>query len=148
MPRCDFPQLLRTRGRCGRRARPRHRPGVAPFGTARAARSRLCLRDHRRSRTSGVLRKNGRGDGDSRIDSGHLRRHADAANAGLIARSHHLDTKEARTMETATARNDKAQIRELVSTWMSATKRGDLDALLALMAEDVVFLVPGQEPID
>jgi len=50
-------------------------------------------------------------------------------------------------MENATGRNDEQEIRELVSTWMSATKRGDLDALLALIAEDVVFLMPGQAPM-
>ncbi len=44
-------------------------------------------------------------------------------------------------------RSDEEQIRELVATWMSATKAGDLDALLTLMAEDVVFLVPGQPPM-
>jgi len=42
---------------------------------------------------------------------------------------------------------DEKQIRQLVETWMSATKRGDLDTVLALMAEDVVFLVPGQAPM-
>jgi ketosteroid isomerase-like protein len=44
--------------------------------------------------------------------------------------------------------DDEQQIRELVSAWMSATKRGDLDTLLALMADDIVFLVPGQAPMD
>jgi len=50
-------------------------------------------------------------------------------------------------METAAGRNDEEQIRELLSKWMSATKRGDLDALLALIADDVVFLTPGQAPM-
>ena len=44
-------------------------------------------------------------------------------------------------------RSDEEQIREVVTTWMSATKAGDLDTLLSLMAEDVVFLVPGQPPM-
>ena len=35
---------------------------------------------------------------------------------------------------------DEKEIRRLVETWMSATKRGDLDTVLGLMAEDVVFL--------
>jgi uncharacterized protein (TIGR02246 family) len=43
--------------------------------------------------------------------------------------------------------SDEEQIRKLVGTWLSATKAGDLDTLLALMAEDVVFLVPGQPPM-
>jgi len=41
---------------------------------------------------------------------------------------------------------DEQQIRELVATWMSATEAGDVDGVLALMADDVVFLVPGQPP--
>jgi len=50
-------------------------------------------------------------------------------------------------VENASGRNDDQQIRELVTTWMSATKGGDLDALLALIAEDAVFLTPGQKPM-
>jgi uncharacterized protein (TIGR02246 family) len=49
-------------------------------------------------------------------------------------------------MEPAT-RSDEEQIRGLVTSWMAATKAGDIDALLASMAEDVVFLVPGQPPM-
>ena len=40
--------------------------------------------------------------------------------------------------------NDEQEIRELVSKWMAATKAGDVDTVLSLMADDVVFLVPGQ----
>lgn len=40
--------------------------------------------------------------------------------------------------------NDEQQIRELVSTWMEATKAGDIEKVLSLMADDVVFLIPGQ----
>jgi uncharacterized protein (TIGR02246 family) len=43
--------------------------------------------------------------------------------------------------------SDEQQIRELVATWMAATKAGDLDTVLSLMAEDVVFLTPGQPPM-
>lgn len=39
--------------------------------------------------------------------------------------------------------SDENEIRQLVSTWMSATKSGDVDTVLSLMADDVVFLVPG-----
>ena len=42
--------------------------------------------------------------------------------------------------------SDEQQIRELVATWMSATRSGDLDTVLSLMADDVVFLVAGQPP--
>lgn len=43
--------------------------------------------------------------------------------------------------------SDEKQIRQLVSTWMSATKAGDIETVLSLMSEDVVFLVSGQEPM-
>lgn len=42
---------------------------------------------------------------------------------------------------------DDQQIRALVATWMAATKAGDVEAVLALMSEDVVFLVPGKPPM-
>jgi uncharacterized protein (TIGR02246 family) len=42
---------------------------------------------------------------------------------------------------------DEQSIRNLVSTWHSATVAGDVDAVLKLMTEDVVFLVPGQPPM-
>jgi len=32
----------------------------------------------------------------------------------------------------------------LVATWMTATKAGDVDTVLSLMSDDVVFLMPGQ----
>lgn len=40
--------------------------------------------------------------------------------------------------------SDEKQIRELVSNWMEATKTHDVDAVLRLMTDDVVFLVPGR----
>jgi uncharacterized protein (TIGR02246 family) len=40
--------------------------------------------------------------------------------------------------------SDEQEIRQLVSTWMTATKAGDIDTVLSLMADDVVFLIPGQ----
>lgn len=43
--------------------------------------------------------------------------------------------------------SDEAQIRALVETWHTATKSGDIDTVLALMTDDVVFLVPGREPM-
>jgi uncharacterized protein (TIGR02246 family) len=41
---------------------------------------------------------------------------------------------------------DEQQIRDLVATWMSATRAGDIDKVLSLMTDDVVFLVAGQSP--
>ena len=43
--------------------------------------------------------------------------------------------------------DDEQEIRRLVSTWMAATKAGDVGAVLALMADDAVFLVPGHPPM-
>jgi uncharacterized protein (TIGR02246 family) len=42
---------------------------------------------------------------------------------------------------------DEQQIRQLISTWMSASKAGDVDTVLGLMTDDVVFLVPGRGPM-
>lgn len=41
---------------------------------------------------------------------------------------------------------DERAIRTVVDTWMSASKSGDLSTVLSLMADDVIFMVPGQEP--
>jgi uncharacterized protein (TIGR02246 family) len=43
--------------------------------------------------------------------------------------------------------SDEEQIRELVATWMAATRAGDVDTLLGLMTDDVVFLVAGKPPM-
>src|SRR3954452_12171972 len=43
--------------------------------------------------------------------------------------------------------SDEQEIRQLVATWIEATKTGDTDAVLRLMADDVVFLVTGQPPM-
>ena len=42
--------------------------------------------------------------------------------------------------------DDERAIRTLVSTWMSASKAGDIDTVLSLMSDDVVFMTPGREP--
>ena len=39
------------------------------------------------------------------------------------------------------------EIRQLVATWAEATKNGDTQTVLSLMADDVVFLVAGQPPM-
>jgi uncharacterized protein (TIGR02246 family) len=43
-----------------------------------------------------------------------------------------------------TQKNDEQEIRELVSTWMAATQAGDIEKVLSLMSDDVVFLMSGQ----
>src|SRR5439155_26756452 len=41
---------------------------------------------------------------------------------------------------------DERAIRELVDSWMAASKAGDVETVLDLMTDDVVFMVQGQEP--
>jgi uncharacterized protein (TIGR02246 family) len=41
---------------------------------------------------------------------------------------------------------DERAIRTLIDTWMSATRKGDIETVLTLMADDVIFMVPGREP--
>jgi uncharacterized protein (TIGR02246 family) len=43
--------------------------------------------------------------------------------------------------------SDEDEIRQLVATWMAATKAGDIDTVLNLMADDAVFLVSGRPPM-
>ena len=45
--------------------------------------------------------------------------------------------REAREMT-----DDERAIRELVATWMTASQAGDIDTVLGLMTDDVVFMVP------
>jgi uncharacterized protein (TIGR02246 family) len=42
--------------------------------------------------------------------------------------------------------DDERAIRELIDTWMEASRRGDTDAVLKLMTDDIVFMTPGPEP--
>jgi uncharacterized protein (TIGR02246 family) len=42
--------------------------------------------------------------------------------------------------------DDESAIRELVDTWMEASKRGDIETVLGLMTDDIVFMTPGREP--
>jgi uncharacterized protein (TIGR02246 family) len=42
--------------------------------------------------------------------------------------------------------DDERAIRDLVATWMTASQAGDLQTVLGLMSDDVVFMVPGREP--
>jgi len=41
---------------------------------------------------------------------------------------------------------DEREIRELVDTWMAATKAGDVAGVLDLMTDDAKFLVAGRPP--
>jgi uncharacterized protein (TIGR02246 family) len=42
--------------------------------------------------------------------------------------------------------DDERAIRELVDTWMAASRAGDVETVLGLMADDVLFVVAGREP--
>jgi uncharacterized protein (TIGR02246 family) len=42
--------------------------------------------------------------------------------------------------------DDERAIRTLVETWMAASRSGDLTMVLSLMADDMIFMVPGREP--
>jgi uncharacterized protein (TIGR02246 family) len=44
------------------------------------------------------------------------------------------------------ADEDQRQIRQLVDSWIAASKAGDLPALMGMMTDDVVFMTPGRAP--
>lgn len=42
--------------------------------------------------------------------------------------------------------DDERAIRELVDTWMAASRAGDIETVLGLMTDDALFMTPGREP--
>jgi uncharacterized protein (TIGR02246 family) len=42
---------------------------------------------------------------------------------------------------------EKRKIRDVIDTWIQASAQSDLERVLQLMAEDVVFLLPGRPPM-
>ena len=44
--------------------------------------------------------------------------------------------------------SDEQQIRRVIDRWHRATAAGDLEGVLALMADDALFLTPGRPPMD
>jgi uncharacterized protein (TIGR02246 family) len=42
--------------------------------------------------------------------------------------------------------DDERAIRTLLETWLAASRAGDLPTVLGLMADDVIFMVPGATP--
>jgi uncharacterized protein (TIGR02246 family) len=50
-------------------------------------------------------------------------------------------------MTTSPLSEDEKQIRQLVATWLTASKAGDIDTVLSLLTDDVVFLGPGRPPM-
>ena len=49
-------------------------------------------------------------------------------------------------MTESTRSDDERAIRNLVETWMAASKAGDIATVLDLMTDDVIFMVSGREP--
>jgi uncharacterized protein (TIGR02246 family) len=47
------------------------------------------------------------------------------------------------TQQGKVMQNDEQEIRQLVADWMAASKAGDVEKVLSLMTDDVVFLLPG-----
>ncbi|HUR20288.1 MAG TPA: SgcJ/EcaC family oxidoreductase [Vicinamibacterales bacterium] len=50
--------------------------------------------------------------------------------------------------EAAPMNTEELAIRDLIARWHSATAAGDVDTILGLMADDAVFLVAGQPPME
>ena len=42
--------------------------------------------------------------------------------------------------------DDERAIRQLIESWMQASRKGDAATVLSLMTEDAVFTVAGREP--
>lgn len=47
---------------------------------------------------------------------------------------------------TDCSQSEEQAIRDLVDIWLAASEKGDLKTMLNLLADDVVFMVPGKEP--
>ena len=55
-----------------------------------------------------------------------------------------MQTKQAPV--TGVSQNEEQAIRELVDTWLAASEKGELPTILNLLADDVIFMVPGKKP--
>lgn len=44
------------------------------------------------------------------------------------------------------SREDEKAIRDVVARWFAASQAGDTKAVLELMTDDAIFMVPGREP--
>ena len=58
-----------------------------------------------------------------------------------------MDQARVETGDESARRDDEQKIRDLIAAWHRASADGDLRQLLPMMAEDVVFLVPGHTPM-
>ena len=48
--------------------------------------------------------------------------------------------------QKAAKQSDEQAIRQMIDTWLAASKQGDVETILNLMADDVLFITPGREP--
>jgi uncharacterized protein (TIGR02246 family) len=55
-------------------------------------------------------------------------------------------TAQTRQASVTDAQADERAVRQLVDEWLTASEKGDLTAMLNLLAEDVLFMVPNKEP--
>ena len=55
-----------------------------------------------------------------------------------------MQTKQVPVVDVS--QNEEQAIRDLVDTWLEASEKGDLTTMLNLLADDVIFMVPGKEP--
>ena len=55
-----------------------------------------------------------------------------------------MQTKQVPVVDVS--QNEEQAIRDLVHTWLAASEKGDLTTMLNLLADDVIFMVPGKEP--
>jgi uncharacterized protein (TIGR02246 family) len=53
---------------------------------------------------------------------------------------------ESALQQEASMSDDERAIRDLIDSWIAASKARDLPALLDMMTDDVVFLTPGRAP--
>lgn len=51
-------------------------------------------------------------------------------------------------VKVAIMNKDEQDIRDVVATWLAATRAGDIDTILGLMTDDVVFLRAGQPAME
>jgi len=73
--------------------------------------------------------------------------HTESLSGDPFGRDRKPKEKEAAAPKPAgNATDDERAIRDLIKTWIEASKKGDLQTLLGLMADDMIFTVPGREP--
>jgi uncharacterized protein (TIGR02246 family) len=51
------------------------------------------------------------------------------------------------TLASGSTQDDEQAIRNMVTTWLDASRMGDTEKVLSLMSDDVVFLIAGKPPM-